>query len=166
MRTLDLRARLCLCHRHLKHNVAFPLHMVVMSLVTHSMFGFRRLRDCDCYVDDSLVRRLLGPRRSSKHPRCVDAQPPFGQRGPSVRGRSPKGEPDDRLGTPEESATTSRHVRFRRICFDDDESRQEDRSGVHPQAKGRRSYCAPFAGAVSKSPVVTHGPLGEQGQGS
>ena len=34
--------------------------MLVMMLVVHLVFGFRRLRDRDYYRDDPLVQRLLG----------------------------------------------------------------------------------------------------------
>ena len=58
--SLDLRARLRSCFRHLDTTPIFGQATIVLLLVIHLLLGFRDLRHLRYYQDDPLVRRLLG----------------------------------------------------------------------------------------------------------
>ena len=60
---LKLKKRLKKCFSHVKGSPIFEHHLVVLLLIVHLLFGFRRLREIDYYRDDPLVLRLLGLRK-------------------------------------------------------------------------------------------------------
>ena len=57
---LGLKDRLGRCFSHLGGGSIFGYPVIVLSLVVHLLLGFRRLRDCESYQDDPMVKRLLG----------------------------------------------------------------------------------------------------------
>lgn len=61
--TIDLKARLSTCFRHLANGKVFDRATVFLQLIVHLLLGYRELRDCQHYRDDPLVKRLLGLRR-------------------------------------------------------------------------------------------------------
>ena len=60
---LNLRARLRGCFRHLPAIPIFGHAKIVLLLIVHLVLGFRELRDIRFYVDDPLVKRVLGLKR-------------------------------------------------------------------------------------------------------
>lgn len=58
--SLDFKARLGRCFRHLKSGPIFGHPVVVLMLIVHLLLGYRQLRDTRYYRDDPMVRRLLG----------------------------------------------------------------------------------------------------------
>ncbi len=60
---LDLRACLRGCFRHLPVTPIFGHAKIVLLLIVHLVLGFRELRDIRYYVDDPLVKRVLGLKR-------------------------------------------------------------------------------------------------------
>ena len=57
---LGLKERLRTCFSHLGVGSIFGYHVIVLSLVVHLLLGYRRLRECESYQDDPMVKRLLG----------------------------------------------------------------------------------------------------------
>lgn len=57
---LGLKERLWRCCRHLKDQSIYGQHIIVMMLIVHLLLGFRELRDARYYLDDEMVKRLLG----------------------------------------------------------------------------------------------------------
>ena len=57
---LRLKERLGRCFSHLGGGSIFGYPVIVLSLVVHLVLGFRRLRECESYEDDPMVKRLLG----------------------------------------------------------------------------------------------------------
>lgn len=57
---LGLKERLGRCFSHLAAGSIFGYHVIVLSLVVHLLLGYRRLRECESYEDDPMVKRLLG----------------------------------------------------------------------------------------------------------
>jgi hypothetical protein len=57
---LRLKERLGRCFSHLGDGSIFGYPVIVLSLVVHLLLGFRRLRECESYEDDPMVKRLLG----------------------------------------------------------------------------------------------------------
>jgi hypothetical protein len=57
---LGLKERLWGCFSHLAVGSIFGYHVIVLSLVVHLLLGYRRLRECESYEDDPMVKRLLG----------------------------------------------------------------------------------------------------------
>lgn len=57
---LGLKERLSGCFSHLTGGSIFGYHVIMLSLVVHLLLGYRRLRDCESYEDDPMVKRLLG----------------------------------------------------------------------------------------------------------
>ena len=57
---LGLEERLGRCFSHLACGSIFGYHVIVLNLVVHLLLGFRRLRECESYEDDPMVKRLLG----------------------------------------------------------------------------------------------------------
>lgn len=57
---LRLKERLGRCFSHLGGGSIFGYPVIVLSLVVHLLLGFRRLRECESYEDDPMVKRLLG----------------------------------------------------------------------------------------------------------
>jgi hypothetical protein len=60
---LGLKDRLGRCFSHLGGGSIFGYPIIMLSLVVHLLLGFRRLRDCESYEDDPMVKRLLGLNR-------------------------------------------------------------------------------------------------------
>ena len=58
--TLELKARVLTCFRHLSGGQIFTPGRVFFQLIVHVMLGFRELRDQLYYRDDPMVLRLLG----------------------------------------------------------------------------------------------------------
>lgn len=48
---------------YFKTSPIFDHHAIVMALVVHLIPGSQRLRDMDCYLDDSMLKELLGLNR-------------------------------------------------------------------------------------------------------
>src|SRR3972149_5410135 len=61
--TLDLKARLRTCFRHLAAGAIFGRATIFLQLIVHLLLGFRELRDSRAYRDDPMVQRLLGLQR-------------------------------------------------------------------------------------------------------
>ena len=59
-RRLDIKARLRRCFRDVKVTPIFGHTKIVLLLIVHMVLGFRELRDIRYYVDDPLVKRILG----------------------------------------------------------------------------------------------------------
>jgi hypothetical protein len=57
---LDLRARLRACFRHLADGQIFGPAVLFLQMIVHLLLGFRELRDRRAYLDDPLVKRILG----------------------------------------------------------------------------------------------------------
>ena len=57
---LGLKERLGRCFSHLGGGSIFGYPVIVLSLVVHLLLGFRRLRECESYEDDPMIKRLLG----------------------------------------------------------------------------------------------------------
>ncbi len=57
---MGLKERLGSCFSHLGAGSIFGYHLIVLSLVVHLLLGYRRLRECESYEDDPMVKRLLG----------------------------------------------------------------------------------------------------------
>jgi hypothetical protein len=57
---LGLKERLNRCFSHLACGSIFGYHVIMLSLVVHLLLGYRRLRECESYEDDPMVKRLLG----------------------------------------------------------------------------------------------------------
>lgn len=57
---LKLKERLSRCFSPLAPGSIFGYHVLVLSLVVHLLLGYRRLRECEAYEDDPMVKRLLG----------------------------------------------------------------------------------------------------------
>ena len=57
---LGLKERLGRCFSHLAGGSIFGYHVIVLTLVVHLLLGYRRLRECESYEDDPMVKRLLG----------------------------------------------------------------------------------------------------------
>jgi hypothetical protein len=57
---LGLKERLSHCFSHLACGSIFGYHVIVLWLVVHLLLGYRRLRECESYEDDPMVKRLLG----------------------------------------------------------------------------------------------------------
>lgn len=57
---LGLKERLSRCFSHLAPGSVFGHHVLVLTLVVHLLLGYRRLRECESYEDDPMVKRLLG----------------------------------------------------------------------------------------------------------
>lgn len=57
---MGLKERLGSCFSHLAAGSIFGYHLIVLSLVVHLLLGYRRLRECESYEDDPMVKRLLG----------------------------------------------------------------------------------------------------------
>lgn len=57
---LGLKERLGRCFSHLTGGSIFGYHVIMLSLVVHLLLGYRRLRECESYEDDPMVKRLLG----------------------------------------------------------------------------------------------------------
>jgi hypothetical protein len=62
-RRLDIKARLRRCFRDVKVTPIFGHTKIVLLLIVHMVLGFRELRDIRYYVDDPLVKRVLGLKR-------------------------------------------------------------------------------------------------------
>lgn len=60
---LDFKSRLRNCFRHCRVTPIFGHAKIVLLLIVHMMLGFRELRDVRYYVDDPLVKRVLGLKR-------------------------------------------------------------------------------------------------------
>ncbi len=61
--TLELKARLSRCLRHLAGGKVFGRATIFLQLIIHILLGYRELRDSRYYRDDPLVRRVLGLKR-------------------------------------------------------------------------------------------------------
>jgi hypothetical protein len=61
--SLNLRARLRDCFRHLSQRRVYSRTTVFLQLIVHLLLGFRELQHCRHYQDDPLVKRILGLRR-------------------------------------------------------------------------------------------------------
>jgi hypothetical protein len=61
--SLDLKAQLRECFRHLAGGKIFRPATLFLQLIVHLLLGFRELRDGRAYHDDPLVARLLGLKR-------------------------------------------------------------------------------------------------------
>jgi hypothetical protein len=61
--TVELKARLRGCFRHLAPGKIFSRSTIFLQLVVHLLLGFRELRDCQAYRNDPMVQRLLGLKR-------------------------------------------------------------------------------------------------------
>jgi hypothetical protein len=60
---LNLKVRLRACFRHLAPGKVFGPATIYLQLIVHILLGYRDLRDCRCYRDDPLVKRILGLER-------------------------------------------------------------------------------------------------------
>jgi len=60
---LEIKTRLRRCFRHLQVTPIFGHAKIVLLLIVHMVLGFRELRDIRYYVDDPLVKRVLGLKR-------------------------------------------------------------------------------------------------------
>jgi hypothetical protein len=61
--TLELKARLSRCFRHLAGGKVFGRATIFLQLIIHILLGYRELRDSRYYGDDPLVKRVLGLKR-------------------------------------------------------------------------------------------------------
>jgi hypothetical protein len=61
--TLNLKARLRGCFRHLADGKVFGPATVFLQMIVHILLGFRELRQSRAYHDDPMVQHLLGLKR-------------------------------------------------------------------------------------------------------
>ena len=61
--TLNFKARLRGCFRHLADGKAFGPATIFLQMVVHILLGFRELRESRAYQDDPMVQHLLGLKR-------------------------------------------------------------------------------------------------------
>ena len=61
--TVDLKASLRGCFRHLNGKKVYDRATVFLQLIVHLLLGLRDLQHCRYYRDDPLVKRLLGLKR-------------------------------------------------------------------------------------------------------
>jgi hypothetical protein len=60
---LNLTPRLRACFRHLAGGKIFRPSVIFLQMVVHLLLGFRELRESRSYLDDPLVKRILGLER-------------------------------------------------------------------------------------------------------